>query len=159
MKLLIVDDETLTREGLLSSISWADFGINEIFQAGDGLDALEIAKREKPDIILCDVRMPRLDGIQMAERLEKVLPDVSVIFMSGYSDKEYLKAAIKLKAVRYVEKPLNPLEIEDALSEAIDMHNQKLRSRQNENLYSLEKSTHLALLLTKPYNDSAERRR
>ncbi|MFR7899378.1 MAG: response regulator [Ruminococcus sp.] len=52
--------------------------------------------------------MPRLDGIQMLEQLETILPDVVPVFMSGYSDKEYLKAAIKLKAVNYIEKPLDP---------------------------------------------------
>ena len=67
----------------------------------------------KPEIILCDVRMPRMDGITMLERLEKFLPDSVAIFMSGYSDKEYLKAAIKLKAVNYIEKPFSLSEIED----------------------------------------------
>ena len=51
--------------------------------------------------------MPRLDGIAMLEQLDEILPDIVPVFMSGYSDKEYLKAAIKLKAVNYIEKPLN----------------------------------------------------
>lgn len=59
--------------------------------------------------------MPRMDGITMLERLEKLLPDSVAIFMSGYSDKEYLKAAIKLKAVNYIEKPFSLSEIEDAI--------------------------------------------
>ena len=56
--------------------------------------------------MLTDVRMPRMNGVQMAERILKELPGTSIIFMSAYSDKEYLKAAIKLKALGYVEKPL-----------------------------------------------------
>lgn len=104
MKLLIVDDEELTRTGLMTSINWASLGIEEIFQADDGLNGLEQARIHKPEIILCDVRMPRMDGITMLERLEKILPDSVPIFMSGYSDKEYLKAAIRLKAVNYIEK-------------------------------------------------------
>ena len=75
---------------------------------------LETARLCKPEIILCDVRMPRMDGISMLERLEKFLPDTVPIFMSGYSDKEYLKAAIKLKAVNYIEKPFSISEIETA---------------------------------------------
>ena len=97
MKLLIVDDEELTRTGLISSIDWDSLGITEILQADDGVNGLEMAKLYKPEIILCDVRMPRMTGIAMLERLEKFLPDSIPIFMSGYSDKEYLKAAIKLK--------------------------------------------------------------
>ena len=115
MKLLIVDDEELTRVGVISSINWQSIGIDEVLQADDGMNGLEMARMHKPDIILCDVRMPRLDGIQMLEQLEIILPDVVPVFMSGYSDKEYLKAAIKLKAVNYIEKPLNPVEIRDAI--------------------------------------------
>lgn len=105
MKLLIVDDEELTRTGLISSIDWDSLGITEILQADDGVNGLEMARLYKPEIILCDVRMPRMTGIAMLERLEKFLPDSIPIFMSGYSDKEYLKAAIKLKAINYIEKP------------------------------------------------------
>ena len=65
MKLLIVDDEELTRTGVISSIDWTSIGIDEVLQADDGINGLEVARAKKPDIILCDVRMPRLDGIQM----------------------------------------------------------------------------------------------
>ena len=109
MKLLIVDDEELTRTGVISSIDWKSLDIDEVLQADDGINGLEAARIHKPEIILCDVRMPRMDGITMLEKLEQFLPDTVPIFMSGYSDKEYLKAAIKLKAVNYIEKPLNLL--------------------------------------------------
>ena len=118
MKLLIVDDEELTRTGVISSIDWQSIGIQEVLQADDGINGIEMARVHRPDIVLCDVRMPRLDGIAMLEQLEEILPDIVPVFMSGYSDKEYLKAAIKLKAVNYIEKPLNPVEIRDAIVEA-----------------------------------------
>lgn len=70
MKLLIVDDEELTRTGLISSIDWDSLGITEILQADDGVNGLEMARLYKPEIILCDVRMPRMTGIAMLERLE-----------------------------------------------------------------------------------------
>ena len=68
MKLLIVDDEELTRTGLISSIDWDSLGITEILQADDGVNGLEMARLHKPEIILCDVRMPRMTGIAMLER-------------------------------------------------------------------------------------------
>lgn len=157
MLLLIADDEELTREGLIASLDWEALGITQIFQADDGMHALDIARLQKPDIILCDIRMPRMGGIQMVERLGEFLPDTSVIFMSGYSDKEYLKAAIKLKAVNYVEKPLDPQEIKEAVLEAIERRQQKVRTRLNENLYSMETTSHLALLFTKPYKENMEK--
>lgn len=118
MKLLIVDDEKLTRDGLMNSIDWKSLGIHAVAQADDGLHGYETALAFHPDIILSDVRMPRMSGIEMAEKLQLVNPDLSIIFMSGYSDKEYLKAAIKLKAVSYVEKPIDLEEISESVLEA-----------------------------------------
>lgn len=150
MKLLIVDDEELTRTGLISAIDWASLGIDQILQADDGIHGLEKARLYCPEIILCDVRMPRMDGITMLERLEKILPDSVPVFMSGYSDKEYLKAAIRLKAVSYIEKPLNPSEVSQAVREATELYIQKRRSRRGEFLKSMETASRLALLLTLP---------
>ncbi|MFR7952113.1 MAG: response regulator [Ruminococcus sp.] len=111
MKLLIVDDEELTRTGVISSIDWQSIGIREVLQADDGINGIEVARVHRPDIVLCDVRMPRLDGIAMLEQLEEILPDIVPVFMSGYSDKEYLKAAIKLKAVNHTRKASEPCEV------------------------------------------------
>lgn len=151
MKLLIVDDEELTRIGVISSIDWNALGIDEVLQADDGIHGLETARLHRPEIILCDVRMPRMDGITMLERLENELPDTVPIFMSGYSDKDYLKAAIKLKAVSYIEKPINPKEVREAVLEARDLYLQKQRSHHGETLHSLETASRLALQLTVPY--------
>lgn len=156
MKLLIVDDEELTRTGVINSINWDSLGITEVFQADDGVNGLEMARLHKPEIILCDVRMPRMDGITMLERMEKFLPDMVPIFMSGYSDKEYLKAAIKLKAVNYIEKPLKPAEIEAAIQEACDTYIQKQHSHRGETMHSLETASNLALQLTLPYAGNSE---
>lgn len=154
MKLLIVDDEKLTREGLKTSINWDSLGVFKLLEADDGLNALSVAKAEHPDIVLCDVRMPRMTGIQFVERLRELQPDISIIFMSGYSDKEYLKAAIKLKAVQYVEKPLNPLEVEDAILTAKEERLFHLKTLENVNLDLKQKETQLALCLTKPYGEN-----
>lgn len=119
MKLLIVDDEKLTRDGLIQSVDWQSLGVDNVACADDGLHGLEVARDFHPDILLSDVRMPHMSGIEMAEILQKELPALSIIFMSGYSDKEYLKAAIRLKAVRYVEKPIDLDEINEVVLEAI----------------------------------------
>lgn len=157
MKLLIADDEILTREGLISSIDWESLGIHQIFQAEDGIRALHIARLQEPDIILSDIRMPRLSGIELVEKLSSLLPDTSIIFMSGYSDKEYLKAAIRLNAIDYVEKPLDIETVKATVEEAIKRRRRFLYSQQNEDLLSMETASNLALLLTKPYRDNREK--
>ena len=156
MKLLIADDEILTRNGLISSIDWDSLGIDQLYQAGDGMEAYNVACTLNPDIILSDIRMPRLSGIEFAEKIMDVLPDTSLIFMSGYSDKEYLKAAIRLKAITYVEKPLDLQEVKDSVTDAIRQRQEKLRTRNSITLQSLETSSRLAQLLTRPYQEKQE---
>ena len=151
MKLLIVDDEELTRGGLSNALDWNSLGIDEIFLADDGTNGLSIALREEPDIVLCDVRMPRMDGIAMLERIEFHQPDIAAIFMSGYSDKEYLKAAIKLKAINYIEKPIQPKEIEAAILHAIEQRKQAIRRRNAESVTTNMIAGQLAFQLTVPY--------
>lgn len=120
MKLLIVDDEKLTRSGLRSSIDGEAYGIDTILEAANGREGLKVAKEHLPEIILTDMRMPQMSGVEMAERLRDLLPDSAFIFMSGYSDREYLKAAIHLKAVSYVEKPLDMGEVREAIRKAAE---------------------------------------
>lgn len=118
MKLLIADDEKLTREGIKAQISLSHPEFSEIITAEDGQIALSQCAHFCPDILLSDIRMPRLNGIELAFKLQEINPCLAIIFMSGYSDKEYLKAAIKLKAVTYLEKPFDSDELEEALQNA-----------------------------------------
>ena len=119
IKLLIVDDESFTRQGILETIPWKDLSIYDVKEAFDGENALEILKEFEPDILLTDVRMPRLNGIELSFKTRELYPNCSIIFMSGYSDKEYLKSAIHLKAISYVEKPIDLYELEEALKSAV----------------------------------------
>lgn len=150
MKLLIVDDEKLTREGIRSSLDLDALSISQVLLADDGIHGLDLALEEKPDIVLTDVRMPRMSGVQMVERLLEKQPDTAVIFMSAYSDKEYLKAAIKLKAVEYVEKPLDLKELDAALKKAVQNCLVINCSRSMARLHVKEQQSHLALLLMEP---------
>ena len=128
INVLIVDDEIFTREGIISEIPWSKLGMIEIEQAYDGINALEVAREFKPDILLTDVKMPRMNGIELSFKLREQYPSCEIIFLSGYSDKEYLKSAIKLKAVSYVEKPIDIEELEIAIKNAIAL---KLRETEN----------------------------
>lgn len=155
MKLLIVDDEELTRSGLVGSIDWEKLGITEIRQASDGIYGLEEAKGFLPDIILCDVRMPRMNGITMLEQIEAFLPQVAAIFMSGYSDKEYLKAAIKLKAINYIEKPIDPAEIVETITKAVEQCS-RLQGNSDGEPSGNPDAAQLAYCLTIPYGSCQE---
>lgn len=125
MKLLLVDDENHVREGILSMIDWKMVRVDRIEKAVNGNSGLETALEFEPDIILTDVRMPKMDGIEMAFAIRNHLPLCSIIFMSGYSDKEYLKSAIQLSAINYVEKPIDLEELTQAISDAVHVQEEK----------------------------------
>lgn len=119
INLLIVDDESFTREGLIEMLPLKSLNITDVKQAFDGINALEVIESFKPDILLTDVKMPRMNGVDLAFEIRKKYPECSIIFMSGYSDKEYLKSAIQLKAISYVEKPIELDELQEAIKVAI----------------------------------------
>lgn len=148
-KILIVDDEALTREGIRASIAWEDFRIGTVLEAENGREGLRLARKHLPEIILTDVRMPQMSGVDMAEQVRRFLPNTSIIFMSGYSDKEYLKAAIRYKAVRYVEKPLNLLELEEALREAVAQYSEAQLSQESRTGAEAETGGSVASLLSR----------
>ncbi|HEX3045644.1 MAG TPA: response regulator [Bacillota bacterium] len=118
-KILIVDDERTTRDSLREVFSWEQLNITTVLIAKNGVEALELLKENQPDILLTDVRMPKMDGLELAEHARRIYPNCKIIFLSGYADKDYLKKAIHLKAVNYIEKPINPDEIKAVIQEAV----------------------------------------
>lgn len=119
MKLLIADDEEYTREGLRNAFDWDALGIHEVMLARDGKDALGIARWFQPDVVITDVKMPRMDGIQFAHELVDFLPQCKLLFISGYVEVENFKKALQLSAVDYVLKPIDKQQLYDAVRRAV----------------------------------------
>lgn len=151
VSLLIVDDESGTRGGLLNHIDWSKFGVEMIQTAGSAQEALHICETFTPDLILSDIRMRGMNGIEMCMLLHKQFPLAQIIFISGYSDKEYLKAAIEIGAVNYVEKPVNLQEVERAVEKACQIIDEKRKQKSYDELLSgnsqyMRRSVFLSLL-------------
>lgn len=115
IKFLIVDDEPLVRNGLLNSIEWKEYQIDVIGAASNGLEAIDIIEKNPPDIVLTDIRMPGMDGLELAEWIKVNYPQILVVFLTGYSEFEYARAALKLDAVDYLLKPVNEEELRGIL--------------------------------------------
>ena len=109
-KLLIVEDEDMLREALLGSVDWSGLGY-EARGAEDGEQALNIALEFKPDIVLTDIRMPFLDGLQLSAKLREVLPGTMVAILSGHDEFAYAQEALKLGVREYLQKPMPPAEL------------------------------------------------
>lgn len=120
LTVLIADDETMPRRILREHLPWDELGVTCVTEVSDGDEAVEQARVCRPDIFITDVKMPHRNGLEAAEAIRALCPDCQFVFLSGYSDKEYLKGAIRLKAVSYVEKPIDLEEITGVLREIID---------------------------------------
>ncbi|MBP5304817.1 MAG: response regulator [Lachnospiraceae bacterium] len=119
LKLLIADDEITSAKRIERKIDLAAFDITEVKYAEDGKFALDMCESWQPDILISDIVMPRLNGIDLATALKEKNENLQVIFISGYSDKKYLKNAIRLGAINYVEKPIDMEELTGAVKEAV----------------------------------------
>jgi two-component system response regulator YesN len=104
IKLLIVDDDVWIREGLRRNIRWEQAGIEVAGTAADGEEALKRMEELRPDLVLTDIQMPFLDGLQLAERINADYPGTKVVFLTGYDDFSYAKQALRLQAADYILK-------------------------------------------------------
>lgn len=105
MRMLIVDDEPLVRIGIKSAIDWQAQGVEIIGEAGDGDEALRLIVSEQPDVVLLDIKMPRMDGLEVLRRIKEQELPVKVVVLSSFDDFGFVKEAMKLGALDYFHKP------------------------------------------------------
>lgn len=114
-RILLVDDEEEAREGIIRKIDWENLGYTVVGDAENGLDALEKAERLHPDVVMTDIKMPFMDGLELGERLRVSMPSTRLIIFSGFDDFEYAQKAIKINVAEYVLKPINAAELTETL--------------------------------------------
>lgn len=143
IRLLIVDDEEEIREGISQTIPWEKYQISLVGQAANGQEALNLIRDTRPDIMLLDIKMPVVNGLDVLERLSQFAPKPQVIILSGYDDFSYCQNALKKGAVDYLLKPCHPREIIDIVTKIRDdiltkeeenQRLEKLRKQFRENL-------------------------
>lgn len=118
LKILFVDDDAVARRNIVKRIDWAAHGWDLVYTARDGVDALEFTKYTQPDVIISDIKMPIMDGIELANIAREYYPELFFIFLSGYKEFEYAKQAIALKAIDYLNKPISNEELIEVLERA-----------------------------------------
>ncbi len=111
VRLCVIDDISSVVEMITSRIDWASYGIEVAGTAGSGVDGLQLVAETRPDIVLTDIRMPRMDGLEMTDRILKLDPHCKVIILSGYTDFAYAQQAIRLGAFDFLKKPFSRSEI------------------------------------------------
>lgn len=116
-KILIVDDETIFRKGLRSMISAMDQDWEVVGEARDGYEALDMLQTLQPEVLLTDIRMPRMDGIQLQQVARERFPDLLCVVISGYDDFTYVRQSLRQGAKDYVMKPIERDELARVLGE------------------------------------------
>ncbi len=125
-KVLLVDDEALTREAVSENIPWGDMGYELIASCENGREAMEQMKLNTPDLLLTDICMPYVDGIELARYVYENHPDTRTVIISGYDEFEYAKQAVRYQVMEYILKPVTPKELMEVLVRAKESLDEEL---------------------------------
>ncbi len=138
-KIIVADDETFVRERIVSKIP-KNMGFEVVGQAANGSEALDLIELLKPNVVFTDIKMPFIDGIDLARTIRKQYPTIKIIFISGYSEFSYAKEAVSLNVVSYLSKPIDEAEVVESLSKVKTLLDEEYQTLYNqERLHSMYK--------------------
>ncbi|MBI9014796.1 MAG: response regulator transcription factor [Clostridiales bacterium] len=155
-KVMLIDDERVIRQGLRKLIDWTSIGYEIVDEAEDGISALEKIQCHLPDLVLLDIRMPGMDGMDLLKKMRELNISTKVIFLTGYAEFEYAKKAIPLGVEAFLTKPINEDELEQYLIEThkkLDQEN-LITGRLNAQLVLEEKQLYRRLLFGQKLNQT-----
>lgn len=114
-KLILVDDEEEVRKGIVRKIEWGKYGFEIAGEAENGKEALDIAEKVNPDVVITDIKMPFMDGMRLSEELKEKFPTAKVVILTGFDEFEFARKAIKLNVIEYILKPISSQELIEVL--------------------------------------------
>ena len=136
-RVLLVDDEEDIRVGISRKMDWEGLGFTLVGEAENGRDALELAETLEPDLVLTDIKMPFMDGLELCRILTERLPASKFVVFSGFDDFEYAKQAVRMNVSEYILKPINAAELSDVLRKLKGQLDAERTERQNMELHYL----------------------
>lgn len=138
-KILIVDDEYLLRQGLKHLVDWENEGFEIAGEASNGKEALDLIETLKPHIVISDVVMPVMDGMELSKIIKTRYPEIRIVILSGYNDFDYVKSTFKVGVIDYILKPkLNPDELILLLKNiASNIPNLVISTNDNDNMFNM----------------------
>ena len=122
LKILVVEDEDIARE---NCVEFLEEYFKNIYEATNALDALKLYEKIKPHIIISDIQMPKLNGLEFISKVREKDDNTQIIILTAFCDKEYLLRAVELQLVKYLIKPINEKELEKALKSACENLNKE----------------------------------
>ena len=158
---IVAEDEERIRRGIVKNVKWESAGFRVIGEAENGADALEMVEQLEPDLLITDIRMPFINGIELARQIREVRPAVQIMFLSGYDDFSYAQEAIQYNIISYLLKPISAEDLEKELNKVRKKLDRQyeLFSRTDRVKKEMEKSEFLLPLLLDSIEkgDEAER--
>ena len=127
-RIMIVDDESAIRNGLRTIIDWEDLGIEVAGEAANGRQALTLIDHFQPHIILTDIKMPEMNGIELLQKVTAEYMHIKVAVLSGFNDFSYVRSAMKIGAANYLLKPVDTEELKSAMKEIIETIESSIKS-------------------------------
>lgn len=124
-KVLIVDDEKMIRMGIKKVIQWENLRIGQVFTAASARDALELLKEHKPEILITDIRMSEMTGLELIEAAKEIKPEIRVLVLTGYDSFEYARQSLRLKVQDFFLKPVDETDLSKAIEEQVRYLEQK----------------------------------
>ena len=130
-RLIIADDEENIRNGMAHSLPWREWGYEVAALCASGQEVLDQMESARPDVVLSDIRMPGMDGVELMQRLSRDYPQVKIVILSGYSDFKYLNMSIRNHVAEYLLKPTDIDDFEETFRRLkASMDHERLRRAQ-----------------------------
>lgn len=152
-KAIIVDDEYLIRESLKKTIDWSEMGVCLEGEASNGRDALQLIQEVHPDIVLTDIRMPIMNGIELAIQIKKMHENIRIIFISGYDDFSYAQQALKIGVEDYVLKPIDNKKVLECILKVVTSIEEELQIFMEVQTMKLKLKEHQPIVLNRLLRD------
>jgi two-component system, response regulator YesN len=130
-KVFLVEDEIVTRKGIRTLIDWAAAGFDFCGEAPDGEVALPMIQASQPDVLITDIKMPFMDGLQLSRLVRATLPDLKIIILSGHDEFQYAQQAMQLGITEYLLKPITPQNLAAVLQRVADQLAEARQAREN----------------------------
>lgn len=135
-KVFLVEDEIVTREGIRDNVDWRSVGFDFCGEAPDGEMALQLIEESQPDVLITDIKMPFLDGLQLSKIVREHMPWVKIIILSGHDEFDYAQTAVKLGVTEYLLKPISAQDLNKVLARIASILDKERKDHQR--LKSLE---------------------
>lgn len=134
-KVLIVDDERMIREGMKKVIPWEELEVSQVLTAASGLEALSIIEQELPDILITDISMSEMTGLQLIEKVLEILPELRILVLTGYDSFEYARECLRLRVQDFLLKPIDENALSDCIRKQIAYLKEQEQRRISENIH------------------------